>query len=100
MKRIPPEHRKGTCGLCGNDRKLAQGHVIPAFVERFQKKRSSTGYISEVRPGSKRRKQTLPRLYMFCQCCETLLSADETKFTKHVFSVDWKEGLSVFKTGT
>jgi hypothetical protein len=68
--------RIGLCRLHQDERLLMHGHVIPAFVHRWQ----GTGSRTISRPNLRR--EDGPRRHMFCSACEELLSGWETK-TKH-----------------
>lgn len=72
------------CKLCGAIANLEQSHILPAFVFRWMKDTSATGYL---RFGGKPncRAQDGERRYWLCRGCETRLCQWETEFAAQVF---------------
>jgi len=75
----------GTCALCFETGELKESHIIPAFVWRWMKESSVTGYF---RHGEKPnlRQQDGYKIFLLCVECEQKLSRWENKFLKYVFS--------------
>ncbi len=85
--------RMGLCRLHQDERLLMYGHVVPAFVHRWQGSGSRT--IS--RPN--RRLEDGPRRYMFCSECEELLSGWETTTKRTIFDPLHDDGSTQFAYG-
>ena len=74
----------GNCRLCGMRRALQKSHVLPAFVYRWLRKTSATGYLRfghtvnlRVQDGKKRN--------WFCGSCEAILGNWEKRFADQFF---------------
>jgi hypothetical protein len=74
----------GTCKLCRNPCLLQLSHVVPAFVFKWLKDTSATGFI---RLGDKPnlRAQDGYKRYWLCRGCEETLNTFETPFATKVF---------------
>lgn len=72
------------CRLCAKAAVLHESHVVPAFVFRWMKETSATGFL---RFGSEpnRRVQDGVKRYWLCCDCEQLLSGWEAKFASEIF---------------
>ncbi len=73
-----------TCGLCGTETFLKESHVIPAFVPRFIKETSATGYLRGYHVPN-RRVQDLPTVRLLCEACEQRFSLAERRFAEVIF---------------
>lgn len=82
------------CKLCGRNATLLQSHVIPAFVARWIKETSATGFLRTFHEPN-RRVQDFKTVRLLCQSCEQRLSSAEGKFARLVF-VPFHEGRSRF----
>ncbi|WP_257310535.1 hypothetical protein [Geothrix fuzhouensis] len=73
------------CRLCLQHRELKESHIIPAFVFRWLKETSGTGYLRfSDKPNL--RAQDGVKEYWLCGCCEQLLAEEaETPFANEVF---------------
>jgi hypothetical protein len=83
------------CHLCGNEARLAESHILPAFVARWVKDTSATGYLRGFHAPN-RRKQDFPTKRLLCDECERRFSGAETKFAQSVF-VPFHDGRSRFE---
>jgi hypothetical protein len=72
------------CRLCNQEAELVEGHVIPAFVARWIKDTSATGYLRTFHDPN-RRVQDFPTRQLLCSTCENRFSAAETKFARGLF---------------
>lgn len=73
-----------TCRLCHLDAELQDSHIVPAFVYRWQKNTSSTGYLRFGRQVNRRVQDGIkPKL--LCQKCEICLNVWETQFANNFF---------------
>lgn len=72
------------CRLCQKDKKLRESHVIPAFVYRWIKETSATGYLRFIE-NINLRAQDGVKIKLLCDDCEGILSVFETKFSREVF---------------
>lgn len=74
-----------TCRLCLKTALLRGSHVLPAFVYRWFKVSSATGYIRTVeRPNL--RVQDGPVVPLLCDSCEQALAIAEKDFSERLFS--------------
>ena len=73
-----------SCALCRKEAPLRESHVIPAFVFRWLKETSATGYL---RAGSnpRRRAQDGLKSPLLCEDCEQRFSALERDFANDIF---------------
>ena len=74
---------RSACALCLTVGSLRQSHVIPAFVIRYLKATSATGYLR--RPGSDRRVQDLSTEPLLCSDCEQRFGRWERTFSLEPF---------------
>ena len=74
----------GPCLLCGSTSGRLDSHIFPAFVMRWMKQTSATGYM-RVTVVPNLRIQDGPREHMLCADCEARLSKWETAFATKVF---------------
>lgn len=83
--------RQGNCRLCGQYAALEESHVLPAFVFRWLKRTSATGFLRHGRH-IQRRVQDGEKRYCLGRCCEDRISQWETAFSEKVFSPLIKDG--------
>ena len=70
------------CRLCLEERQLLESHIIPAFIIRWFKATSATGYIRfTINPN--KREQDGPKGPFLCQDCENRLGKWETAFAEN-----------------
>jgi len=72
------------CTLCCSDGPLIESHIIPAFVFRWLKDTSATGYMRFSGTPNRRAQDGL-KLPWCCADCEGLFSKWEAPFAKQVF---------------
>lgn len=72
------------CRLCGTPSELQESHVVPAFVYKWLKETSATGYIRFGQNPNKR-VQDGYKEYWLCRECEKRLNVWETAFATKVF---------------
>jgi len=72
------------CRLCGVPSELQESHVVPAFVYKWLKETSATGFIRFGQNPNKR-VQDGYKEYWLCRDCEKRLNAWETKFATNIF---------------
>lgn len=87
--------KPGKCKLCGEIAVLRQSHVIPAFVIRWLKETSATGFLRGP-AAPNRRVQDIPTEPILCGSCEQRFSVAEERFAREVF-VPFHEGHSRFQ---
>jgi hypothetical protein len=73
----------GICKLCGANGPLIFSHIVPAFVIRWLKKTSATGYLRSLQSGE--RLQEGMREYLLCAGCEQRLGRHEKRFAEQIF---------------
>jgi hypothetical protein len=83
------------CRLCGSRANLQESHILPAFVFRWQKKTSSTGYLRFGRQMN-RRSQDGAKTPLLCGNCEGKLSDWEASFAAQVFIPFHEQNATVF----
>ena len=66
------------------DNELQESHITPAFIFRWLRKTSPTGFV-RMSNEPNRRKQDGLKLYLLCKDCEQLFSGYETKFANEIF---------------
>jgi hypothetical protein len=75
----------GICKLCGQQARLHESHILPAFVFRWLKSRSGkNGHIRRSDVPNQRVQDGLKEFWL-CGACEALFSVDETAFAKEIF---------------
>jgi len=72
------------CRLCGELAELQDSHVLPAFVFRWLKETSATGFIRFGQSPNGRIQDGLKKPWL-CLSCEQKLNAWETKFANNLF---------------
>jgi hypothetical protein len=72
------------CRLCGEKKELQYSHVIPAFVYKWLKKTSGTGYLRFGMKPNKRAQDGL-KFYWLCRNCEQKFCEWETAFSNKIF---------------
>ncbi len=72
------------CGLCEKSEPLRVSHVLPAFVFKWAKETSATGYL-RFSQNPNRRVQDGLKFPWLCGDCEGLLSREETAFATQAF---------------
>ncbi|NLE40073.1 MAG: hypothetical protein GX621_18815 [Pirellulaceae bacterium] len=72
------------CRLCCSDAKLHQSHIVPAFVFRWQKRTSSTGYLRFAGNMNQRVQDGLKTPFL-CESCEAQFNEWETAFANNLF---------------
>ena len=82
------------CRLCGNGTAIVGSHVMPAFVARWIKQTSATGFLRSFEAPNQR-KQDFPTVPLLCPDCEQRFSASEKKFAELIF-VPFHEGRTRF----
>lgn len=79
------------CALCRVEPRDEQSHVIPAFVVRWLKETSPTGFIRTT-SNPNQRKQDGIKCPLLCRKCEDLFSLWEKKFAEDVFHKVHRQG--------
>lgn len=72
------------CRLCGEPSELQDSHVLPAFVFRWLKETSGTGFIRFGQEPNRRVQDGHTKAWL-CLSCERRLNVWETKFANTVF---------------
>ncbi len=72
------------CRLCKKEATLRESHIIPAFVAKWLKDTSATGYLRTFHAPN-RRVQDFRTVKLLCEECEQRLSLAEGKFARSVF---------------
>jgi hypothetical protein len=73
-----------TCRLCGAEGELQESHIVPAFVFRWLKDTSATGYLRFGQVPN-RRVQDGPTRRWLCATCEQRFNVWETRFATEMF---------------
>jgi hypothetical protein len=84
MSEPSPEAAEKPCGLCKKGEPLRVSHVLPAFVFKWAKETSATGYL-RFAGNPNRRVQDGLKFPWLCGECEGLLSREETAFATQAF---------------
>lgn len=85
----------GPCRLCDEDSDLQESHVLPAFVYRWLKETSATGFIRFGREPN-RRVQDGYKEYWLCRKCEQRFNVWETQFANRIFyPINENDGVKV-----
>ncbi|MCP3956071.1 MAG: hypothetical protein GY697_28230 [Desulfobacterales bacterium] len=74
----------GTCALCCENRELKESHIVPAFVWRWMKETSVTGFLRHGEAPNLR-KQDGYKLFLLCSDCEQRFGLWENQFSRNVF---------------
>ena len=72
------------CALCHNVKELKDSHIIPAFVYRWIKETSATGYL-RFSENINRRYQDGRKIKLLCLDCEERFNKYETSFSNNIF---------------
>jgi hypothetical protein len=72
------------CALCRKPAVLVNSHVIPAFVFRWKKETSMTGFM-RFGENPRQRVQDGLKIPLLCASCEALLNEWETRFATNIF---------------
>jgi hypothetical protein len=80
----PIEQPQTSCALCREKAELRQSHIVPAFVYRWLKETSVTGYL-RAGQNPRRRVQDGLKRHLLCARCEARFSAWETAFATKIF---------------
>lgn len=72
------------CRLCHHDVELRESHIVPAFVYRWQKRTSSTGYLRLGQQVNQRVQDGL-KVPFLCQDCEGRFNSWETECANEFF---------------
>lgn len=82
--KAPPRPTSSPCALCLSAPRDELSHVIPAFVVRWLKETSPTGFMRTT-SNPNLRKQDAIKQPLLCARCEDLFSLWEKKFAEEVF---------------
>lgn len=79
-----PLQADSQCALCHQVAELRNSHLVPAFVGRYLKDTSATGYL---RSGEKPnvRQQGTNKASLLCEKCEGIFSVFENEFSRKAF---------------
>jgi hypothetical protein len=82
------------CALCNEVADLCLSHLVPAFVGRYLKETSATGFLRNgVNPNV--RQQDTNKQFLLCKKCEEIFSVFENEFSRKAFPIiqgdDFKE---------
>ena len=88
----------GTCRLCGAHRALQRSHVVPAFVFRWMRESSATGYLRFGREPNRRMQDGCKKRW-FCSPCENQIGSTESQFAKNIFRPVVEDGLERIEYG-
>jgi len=72
------------CALCRNTKELVGSHIIPAFVYRWIKETSATGYL-RFSKNINQRYQDGTKIKLLCLDCEKRFNTYETLFSNNIF---------------
>ena len=81
---MPPTSYLSKCALCLEEKELLDSHIIPAFVFKWIKETSATGFLRMAK-NPNLRQQDGPKSKLLCKKCESLLNDYETLFAKNIF---------------
>ena len=84
------------CALCLKNRPLCDSHIVPAFVGRYLKDTSATGYLRAAEK-SNLRVQDLPTKTLLCSHCESRFSRWEDRFSRDGFKKIHSESYEGFE---
>jgi hypothetical protein len=82
--REPRASAEPPCALCKRIVALRTSHILPAFVFRWLKETSATGYV-RISDMPDKRAQDGPKTPWLCADCEQLLNSFETPFATKIF---------------
>jgi len=74
----------GTCALCCEHGELKESHIIPAFVWRWMKESSVTGFFRHGEAPNLRQQDGY-KIFLLCPDCEQRFSRWENEFSRNVF---------------
>jgi hypothetical protein len=72
------------CALCKKNPAIEQSHIVPAFIFRWLKESSPTGFLRNPKNPNKREQDGFKR-ELLCEACEDVFSKWETLFSNNVF---------------
>ena len=72
------------CALCKKHPAIEQSHIVPAFVFRWLKESSPTGFLRFAKNPNKREQDGV-KYELLCELCEDTFSEWETLFSNNVF---------------
>lgn len=72
------------CGFCSKEEILCDSHILPAFLYRWLRKRSGTGYIRSTKEPNRRTQDGLKKKWL-CKECENSFSRYERYFANEIF---------------
>src|SRR5262249_429160 len=75
----------GDCRLCLRKAELVESHIVPAFVFRWIKRTSATGFLRFSETPNHRLQDGMKRRWM-CRGCEGNLARLEKRFAEQLFS--------------
>jgi hypothetical protein len=79
-------HAASICALCHEAAELRNSHLVPAFIGRYLKETSATGYLRNgVNPNV--RQQDTNKASLLCDKCEAIFSVFEDEFSRKAFPV-------------
>lgn len=81
---------EGICAFCGQQKRLCESHVLPAFAFRWLRGRSGSGHIRNTENPNRRVQDGLKFAWL-CADCEAQFSRYETAFASKLFH-PWHEG--------
>lgn len=88
----------GSCKLCLKEVDLQGSHIVPAFLLRWLKNTSGTGYLRFGQTPNQRAQDGMKE-YWLCSECEGLFSAWEKDFAEKVFYPVVNDGARVISYG-
>lgn len=77
-------NKPSKCALCLEEAVLLKSHIIPAFVSRWLRNTSATGFLRTAITPNLRQQDGLKRK-LLCKNCEGLLNHYETLFADNIF---------------
>jgi hypothetical protein len=81
---IPSQNLSGKCPLCEKYATIVESHVLPAFIFRWLKETSATGFLRYGENPNKRIQDGIKYRWL-CIDCERLLNSFETPFATKIF---------------
>lgn len=79
-----PAAESGVCALCAQERRLVNGHIVPAFLFRWMKRTSPAGRLQASEEVGLRYQDGVKRCW-FCVDCEAVFGEAEREFAKQIF---------------
>lgn len=81
---LPSSPLGSNCAFCNEAKPLVESHVLPAFVFRWLKETSATGFMRFAENPAKRVQDGI-KLPWLCEGCEALFNSFETPFASNLF---------------